>query len=220
MERDGVTRHRICLTCALLLLLPLVSGPAGAADRGRQVVQFVERNDLAGLRALGASALPELVRLYEAGDESRRITLAGIFYQLGSRSEDAERVLLRDAHTANPTLRIGVQYALGRVSDDPKVIDTLLDILQHDASPVFRDKAACALAYDQIHLTEAQKVRLYEGLIDALSSPKGQVQAISIQALSILTGQDKGFRRFDPPEKKQKSIEVWRRWLAEYRANL
>jgi hypothetical protein len=215
-----MTRHRICLTCALLLLLPLVSGPAGAADRGRQVAQLVERNDLAGLRALGASALPELVRLYEAGDESRRITLAGIFYQLGSRSEDAERVLLRDAHTANPTLRIGVQYALGRVSDDPKVIDTLLDILQHDASPVFRDKAACALAYDQIHLTEAQKVRLYEGLIDALSSPKGQVQAISIQALSILTGQDKGFRRFDPPEKKQKSIEAWRRWLAEYRANL
>lgn len=215
-----MTRHRICLTSALLLLLTLISGAARAADRGRQVGQLVERNDLAGLRALGSSALPELARLYEAGDESRRITIAGIFYQLGRRSEDAERVLLKDAHTANPTLRIGVQYALGRVSDDPKVIDTLLDILQHDASPVFRDKAACALAYDQVHLTEAQKVRLYEGLIDALSSPKGQVQAISIQALSILTGQDKGFRRFDPPEKKQKSIEVWRRWLAEYRANL
>jgi HEAT repeat protein len=161
-----------------------------------------------------------MARLYETADENRRIAIAGLFYQWGQRSPDAERVLLRDAHTTNPTLRIGVQYALGRVSDDPKVIDTLLEILQHDASPVFRDKAACALAYDQVHLTEAQKVRLYEGLIDALSSPKGQVQAISIQALSILTGQDKGFRRFDPPEKKQKSIEVWRRWLAEYRANL
>jgi HEAT repeat protein len=184
------------------------------------VSQLVDRNNLEGLRALGPAALPELARLYETANEDRRIAIANLFYQLGQRSLDAERVLLRDVHTANPALRIGVQYALGRVSDDPKVIDTLVDILQHDASPVFRDKAACALAYDQIHLTEAQKVRLYEGLIDALSNPKGQVQAVSIQALKILTGQDKGFRRSDPPEKKQQSLEAWRRWLAEYRANL
>jgi len=180
----------------------------------------VDRSDLEGLRALGPAALPELVRLYEKANEERRIAIANLFYQLGQRSPDAERVLLRDVHTANPALRIGVQYALGRVSDDPKVIDTLVDILQHDASPVFRDKAACALAYDQIHLTEAQKVHLYAGLIDALGSPKPGVQVLAIQALKILTGQDKGFRRSDPPEKRQQSVEAWRRWLTEYRANL
>ena len=128
------------------------------------------------------------------------------------------RSLLKDAHTTNPDLRIAVQYALGRVSDSEKVVDTLLEIMRNDGSPIFRDKAACALSYDQIHLTEAQKVRLYAGLIDALADPKPQVQVIAITSLKILTGQDKGFRRSDPPEKKQQSMEAWKRWLAEYRA--
>ncbi|HEY4563522.1 MAG TPA: hypothetical protein VIJ36_11110, partial [Thermoanaerobaculia bacterium] len=66
----------------------------------------------------------------------------------------------------------------------------------------------------------AQKVRLYEGLIGALEDPKPQVQVIAIQALTILTGQAKGFRRSDPPDKKRQSIEAWKRWLADYRSNL
>ena len=40
----------------------------------------------------------------------------------------------------------------------------------NDSNALFRDKAACALAYDQIHLTDEQKVQLYEGLISGLSS--------------------------------------------------
>jgi hypothetical protein len=216
-----VPRRLICITWGLLFLLALVLGPAaGAADLAQRTAQLVDQNDVKGLRALGPTVMPELARLYETGNEDRRIAVAGIFYQLGLRSKDAERVLLRDARTTSQTLRIGVQYALGRVSDDPKVIDTLVDILQHDGNALFRDKAACALAYDQVHLTEAQKVRLYEGLINSLSSPTPQIQVVSIQALSILTGQSKGFRRSDPPEKRRKSIEAWKQWLAEYRANL
>ena len=51
-------------------------------------------------------------------------------------------------------------------------MDVLLDNMRNDANPLFRDKAACALAYDQIHLTEKQKVRLYEGLINSLNDAK------------------------------------------------
>jgi hypothetical protein len=206
-------------TVGFLLLLAL-SGLAGAADLRQQVAGMVAQNDLQGLRALGPAALPELARLYEAGNEDRKIAIAGFFYQLSLRSKEAERVLLRDIHSANPDLRINVQYAIGRVSNDQKVVDILLDTMRHDPSALIRDKAACALTYDQAHLTEAQKVLLYEKLIDALSDPEPQVQAIANLALKIHTGQKKGFNHLAPPEQKQKSIEAWKRWLAEYRANL
>jgi len=206
-------------TVGFLLLLSL-SGLAGAADLRQQVAGMVEQQDLQGIRSLGPAALPELARQYESGDARRKITIAWIFYQVGTPSKEAERVLLRDAHTTNSDLRVNVLYALGRVSNDQKVVDTLLDIMRHDGDAFFRDKAACALTYDQAHLTEAQKVLLYERLIDALSDPEPQVQAIANMSLKILTGQKKGFNHLAPPEQKQKSIEAWKRWLAEYRANL
>ena len=206
-------------TVGFLLLLAF-AGPAGAAGLRQRVAEMVAKDDVQGIRALGPAALPELARLYEAGDEDRKIAIAGIFYQLSTRSKDAERVLLRDMHSANPNLRINVQYAIGRVSNDQKVVDLLLDTMRHDPDAVIRDKAACALTYDQAHLTEAQKVLLYEKLIDALSDPEPQVQGIANLALKILTGQKKGFNFRGPAEQKRKSIEAWKLWLAEYRANL
>lgn len=204
----------------ILGLILLLAVPDRARAAGPSVADLVARGDAQALVALGPAALPELVRLYSTGTDEQKINIANAFYRLGKRSPEAEQALLRDVHTQNRDLRASVQYALGRVSDDPKVVDTLLEIMRNDGSPFFRDKAACALAYDQIHLTETQKVRLYAGLIGALEDPKPQVQVIAIQALTILTGQDKGFRRSDPPDKRQKSIEAWKRWLAEYRSNL
>jgi HEAT repeat protein len=139
---------------------------------------------------------------------------------MGVQSEQAERALMRDVRTRNTELRLAVQYALGRVSNHPMVIEILLDTLQNDRNPLFRDKAASALAYDQIHLTKEQKARVYEGLIDALSSPEPQVRAVSIQALSILTGQTKGFHYLFPEERRERSIALWQRWLEDYRAHL
>src|SRR6185436_9512469 len=110
-------------------------------------------------RTMGPDVLPVLVRMYEEGDEERRAKVASILYQLGWKSQDAKRALMRDVKTANESLRITVQYALGRVSSDDDVVDVLLDNMQHDQSPLFRDKAACSLAYDQIHLTPKQKAR-------------------------------------------------------------
>lgn len=198
----------------------LLSVPVFAEELSQKVTRLVEADDADGLRALGDDAIASMVWLYELSEETERIRLANLFYRMGTRSQVAERALVRDFHTENVELRLAVQYALGRVSDDPMVIETLLYTLENDRDPLFRDKAACALAYDQIHLDDKQKVRIYEGLIAALSNPKSQVRAVSIQALSILTGQTKGFHALYPEDRRERSIAMWQNWLEEYRARL
>ena len=213
-----------CFNLAARAEAPSIPGSPGSAQEepslSLRVADLVERNDVEGLRALGPQTLPALVFLYDTGDEARRTRIAQLLYALEWPSLEAEKSLMRDIRTDNVELRLAVQYALGRISSDPQVVETLLDTLENDPSPLFRDKAACALAYDQIHLKKPEKVRLYEGLIQALSNPEPQVQAVTIQALSILTGQTKGFHPLLPPERKQRSIDMWERWLAEYRDGL
>ena len=182
--------------------------------------QAVAADDLEAIKAMGPSVMPRLARMYGAGDEERRQRLASIFYRLGWKSEEAKDALMRDVHTPNQGLRLEVQWALGRVSNDVSVVDVLLDNMQNDAQLLFRDKAACALANDQIHLTPAQKVHLYEGLIRALDDPKVDVRRIAALVLQIQTGQDKGFRFAGPPEARARAVEAWRQWLAEYRSQL
>lgn len=201
------------------LLLVLASSQAMAGP-GAPVAELVARDDVEALRGLGATALPEMARLYQAGDTAQKVRIANLFYQLSRKSPDAVSVLMPDVRTEDPALRIAVQYALGRVSDDPRVVDVLLRNMTQDTNPYFRDKAACALAYDQIHLSEPEKVRLYEGLIEALASEEVQIRAIAIQALSIHTGQAKGFHPIAPPEKRAQSIARWKQWLAEYKESL
>lgn len=201
----------------LLAGVPLASARAGA---GARVADLVAREDVAGLREIGPTAAAELVRLYRAGDTAQRTRIANLFYQLSWKSPEAVAVLMPDVRTQDRGLRIAVQYALGRVSDNPAVVDALLQNMMHDPNPFFRDKAACALAYDQVHLTEAEKVRVYAGLIEALSSEEPQVRAIAIQALSIHTGQNKGFIPSAAPERRRQSIAAWKKWLAEYKENL
>jgi len=176
--------------------------------------------DLDGLRAKGPAVLPALARLYERSDESRRAVIAYAFYGLGWKSPEAKRVLIADVHTPNRDLRLQVQWALGRVSSDTDVVDILLDNMQHDDNPLFRDKAACALANDQIHLTPAQKVHLFERLIRAMRDPKPDVRAIASLALEIQTGQTKGFNANAPEASREATVRVWERWLDTYRANL
>ena len=180
----------------------------------------VAADDLQAIKAMGPSVMPRLARLYSAGDEERRQRLATVFYRLGWKSEEAKDALMKDVHTPNAGLRMSVQYALGRVSSDVSVVDALLDNMQNDALLLFRDKAACALAYDQVHLTPAQKVHLFEGLIRALDDPKIDVRKIAVTVLQIQTGQDKGFRFAGPPDARARAVEAWRQWLAEYRSQL
>jgi HEAT repeat protein len=172
------------------------------------------------VEAMGPAVLPELARLYRESSVAERAQIAQVFYNLGWKSEDAKRALMADVHTADQSLRLQVQWALGRVSDDPAVIDVLLDNMRNDPVPLFRDKAGCALAYDQVHLAPAQKLRLFEGLIGALDDPKLQVRQVAIQALAILTRQTKGYAPGGDVGARSAAVGAWRRWLDEYRANL
>jgi hypothetical protein len=214
------TITRVALPLLLLNLWPGALSAAPPADPipAATVRTLVSRGDIASLRKLGTGVLPVMVELYGSAGESDRASLAAAFYGLGWTSPDAKRALTPDVHTTNQALRIQVQYALGRVSSDADVVDVLLDNMQNDANPLFRDKAACALAYDQIHLTEREKVRLYDGLIHALGDPKLDVRSIAALALSIQTGQTKGFSANGTQAQRDASVREWRRWLDEYRS--
>jgi HEAT repeat protein len=183
-----------------------------------KVQALVAQGNTPALKALGKNVLPLLVRMYKSSNEDQRTNIAHTLYVLGWKSPEAKKVLMADVHTKNQNLRFQVQYALGRVSDDRDVVDVLLDNMQNDANPVFRDKAACALAYDQIHLTEQQKVRLYEGLINALGDSKVDVRSIAALALSIQTGQTKRFNANASSTQRDLGIREWNKWLEEYRS--
>jgi HEAT repeat protein len=193
---------------------------AGGPIDDRSLLAFVDSGDVQSLRTLGPPVVERLARAYPASDVGRRARIAQAFYALGWKSPEAKRVLMADAHTSDSSLRLQVQWALGRVSADPDVIDVLLDNMRHDPVPLFRDKAACALAYDQIHLAPAQKLRLFGGLIDALDDAEPQVRAIAALALQILTGQNKGYAALGRPEARRRAIAEWRLWLRDLEANL
>jgi len=106
------------------------------------------------------------------------------------------------------------------VSNDPEVVNELLDNAQDEDNPQFRDKAACALANDQIHLTDVQKLRLYERLVDALGDPNLQVRQIALEALRMLTGQTRSFDPAASQEAREPAFREWQRWLEAYRSRL
>jgi hypothetical protein len=210
------------ITFVLLVLnlshASLLAAPAADSLSAAAVRTLVSQGNVSALKNLGTGVLPVMAGLYRTASESDRASIAAAFYGLGWKSPEAKRALTPDVHTANQALRIQVQYALGRVSSDSDVVDVLLDNMQNDANPLFRDKAACALAYDQIHLTEREKVRLYDGLIRALGDPKLDVRSIAALALSIKTGQTKGFNANGTPAQRDASIREWLKWLDEYRS--
>ncbi len=169
---------------------------------------------------MGPSIMPDLVTLYQQGDAMRRATVAWVWYQLAWKSQAARKVMLADMNTTHQSLRLQIQWALGRVSDDTEVVQLLLDKMMHDPNPLFRDKAACALASDQIHLSDLQRVELLDGLITGLESSNPQVRDISIKAIQIQTGQTKQFRANAHAAERAQIIWKWRQWLGEYKSNL
>jgi HEAT repeat protein len=184
------------------------------------VQTLVTQRKIDELKKLGPGVLPLMARLYESSNETVRTSIAETFYQLGWKSQEVKRALMKDVHTQNQYLRLQVQWALGRVSNDIDVVEVLLNNMQNDSNPLFRDKAACALAYDQIHLTEKQKVQLYQGLIQSLRDSKPDVRRIALLALSIHTGQTKNFNADAPIVEREASIREWEKWLEEYKSNL
>lgn len=207
------------IALALWSALALAAGAVSAQPDLEGLRALALAGDSAAIRPLGPVVLPELVRLYETTPAPRdRASIAAVFYGLGWKSPEAKRALMADVHTDDPMLRLNVQWALGRVSDDADVVEVLLENMRRDPVPLFRDKAACALAYDQIHLAPAQKLRLFEGLIEALGDDEPQVRQIALQALQILTGQTKGYQPNAEPDQRGIAIRAWERWLVDYRS--
>ena len=206
---------------SFLLLMQVFAGVCMAADMDAEVRELLGPPvRIEQLRGQGPEVLPVLARLYPVSDEEVKTRIANTFYRLGWPSPEAYQVLITDIRTTNPRLRLEVQWALGRVSGEDEVVDTLLGIMRNDNTELFRDKAACALAYDQIHLSDAQKVDLYAGLIGGLDDRKPQVRKISIQALKIHTGQTRGFNATASAAQRARSVQEWEKWLTEYRENL
>ena len=213
----------------LVFFLPFTLAPsAGAPTQAEaapsrlaaEVAELVTAQNVEALRAKGEGILPILVDLYRRADVPGRANLAWIFYQLAWPSEAAKIALMADIHTEDESLRLQVQWALGRVSSDDAVVDALFDNLQHDKNALFRNKAACGLANDQIHLSEKQKVRLYQRTIALLESPVPEMRLLSMMMLNTMTGQTKGFIPGAPPEMRAPVVAAWKEWLAEYERNV
>jgi len=212
--------QRVLLALVIAFTLLGAAKPVNEASV-RAALTPLDKIDIAQLKAMGPAVLPHLARIYKnTPDEQARATYAWVFYSLGLKTAEGRAVLLEDLKTQNQNLRLQVQWALGRVSDDTQVVELLATIMRNDPNPLFRDKAACALAYDQIHLTEKQKVLLFRLLIEGLKDPKPQVRAISILALEIQTGQRKGFSPDAAPAARNEAVAAWTRWLKEYEQNL
>lgn len=205
----------------LLIVLGAANARAEAAPLSQTTVQNVlEREAYPELKSHGAATIEPLLTLYQAGDVDTRRRVANALYALSIKSEQARQLLMRDIHTPHQQLRLAVQWAVGRVSNDADVVRTLLDNMRNDPNPLFRDKAACALAYDQVHLTEHQRLLLFEGLVHALEDEKTDVRNIALLALQIHTGQTKDFQPQAPLTVRQLGIQQWKTWVAEYRKNL
>ncbi len=218
--RNPLVHTAFTFMTVLLFSLGATSSRGESVDGDAVAGLVFPEINLEAIKARGPHVLLELVDLYERSGPSERAEIANVFYGLGWQSEEAKRVLMQDVHTDDKRLRLGVQWALGRVSNSPDVVDVLFANMQDDDNPLFRDKAACALAHDQIHLTDEQKFRLYELVIRALRDPKPQVRDIAIKVLQIHTGQRKGFDPNASLGQREKRIRVWEQWLEEYRSNI
>ncbi len=210
----------IVIVFSCLLLPGIQESTAATALSLNEIKRALATEEYSVLKPVGAEAIEPLLTIYQSGDLDMRRRVANALYYLSIKSPRARAVLITDVHTTHEHLRLAVQWALGRVSDDVEVVRVLLNNMENDPNPLFRDKAACALAYDQVHLSEKQQVLLLEGLIRALESEKDDVRRIALQALQIRTGQTKDFVPHAPASTRQPAVQRWKAWVAEYRKNI
>lgn len=173
------------------------------------------------IRHFGYAAIPILTELYaEAESNSQKAKIASVFWRLGWKSPAIEAALMDDLDSEDAGLKVQVQWGIAKSSSSDKVIKKLLYNLENDQSPFVRDKAACALASDFIHISATQRLMLLRGLVDGLDNDIHQVRASSIQALQIQTGQTKGFYANASAGQRAAAIKEWLDWLDEYQASL
>jgi hypothetical protein len=197
---------------------PLVAAGAAAVDPA--VREAALQGNLEILRARGPAVLPQLVSLYRESGPHERAAVARAFYGLGWKSEDAKQVLLGDLATQDVELRLQAQWALGRVSADPAVVDRLFANMENDPNLLFRDKSACALANDQIHLDPQARLAMMRRVVERLESSDIETRSLAVRILQAWTGQAKGFLPAAPPEHRAAAVARWRAWLVEYERSM
>ncbi len=181
----------------------------------------LDRIPVEDIEHFGYSAIPILTELYrESADTRKKSRIAHVFWRLGWQSTEIEDALMDDLDAKDPYLKVQVQWGIAKSTQSNKVIEKLLHNLENDPSPFVRDKAACALASDFVHISPEQRLNIISGLIGGLSNEIKQVRSSSILALKIHTGQTKGFVAADTLSNRNKSIERWNLWLTEYEQNL
>lgn len=154
--------NRIFYPAALILFFSVLCNISTAARIDKEdVIKYVSSYNIAAIKELGPGVIAILSNLYTISNQKQKQVRANIFYQLGIESREAKGALMHDVRTDNQQLRISVQYALGIVSSYNDVVNALLYKMHNDNNAYFRDKAACALACDQIHLTDREKIQLY-----------------------------------------------------------
>lgn len=196
------------------------TGDAEELDHFKNMVSM-KQMPIEDIRNYGQGAIPILTKIYtESSSNQEKRRIASLFWQLGWKSQQIEDALSADLDTNDEYLKIQVQWGIAKSTENSKVIRKLLENLENDSSALVRDKAACALASDFVHISAEQKFLIIEGLINSLDNPIYQVRSSSFTALTMHTGQTKGFNPGGTYESRSKSIEKWNVWLEEYRQSL
>lgn len=169
----------------------------------------------------GYGAIPILVELYsEAQTNLEKSRIAWVFWRLGWKSPEIEHAMAADLESDDANLKVWVQWGIAKSTQSSEVINKLVYNLENDPSPFVRDKAACALASDFIHISPSQRLIILKGLVAGLDNEILQVRKSSLQALQIQTGQSKGFVPNADEQARAESIAEWHKWLEEYEQSL
>lgn len=173
------------------------------------------------IESFGYGAIPILTELYsEAESNSEKSRIAWVFWRLGWKSPEIEQAMAADLESNDANLKVWVQWGIAKSTQSSEVINKLVYNLENDPSPFVRDKAACALASDFIHISPSQRLIILKGLVAGLDNEILQVRKSSLQALQIQTGQSKGFVPTAEEAERAQSIAEWNQWLEEYEQSL
>ena len=129
-------------------------------------------------------------RFGEQGPRANALWDLGLLGGRGIEPERSAQILLASLHDSNTNIRYWAVEGLSYLGTD-QTIAPLLEVLHDDASPMIRERAACALAQSGM-LSEKQRRTAVPKLLDFADDPEldGQTRLWVFQALRDITGQN------------------------------
>lgn len=212
----GLVPRSLALIPVLLLGIAAEGQEAPVVD----VESIVRAHEWKALVEVGEAALPEVLRLYRSSDSGEKVQIAWMLARVGWKSEAARDVLLEDLASDDENLRYWVLWAQGELADSEEVVDLLVEWLGRGRNPLLWRRDQGVPGYGQLFFSEKQKLRLFTLLIERLGGLDEETRRTAARALEIHTGQLKGYDPAASAERRAAAIEVWERWLEEYRSQL